>query len=159
MDEKQHTNVASMLLNSADSKVAAAARRVFSNVIAAETNPQEQIACPNPPIVVQNNHEGNNATNNLQTDIKEAASAMAMLAPKNAVTEAKDTSKDLLSIIGNTKTLQPSTVSASTDFSVELVKIPVNPQSSIAADSAVSNIMLPLDRKKVTSPSERLQRR
>ncbi len=147
-------DVASMLLNSSDSKIAAAARRVFSNAVLVQTNPQEVAHSDNfsVPITGPNlQEEEGSSKNDFSSDIREAASAVVMLAPRKII---------------STDTIDEGPTSSSTD-STMLCKVS-NERSTLQSASScdpdskasfTSKSSLIVERKKSTSPGERLQRR
>jgi hypothetical protein len=192
---KYSSDVASQLLNSSDSRVAAAARRVFSNAIIIDeccSKPKDdEHVNPNIPYYdnIQNNdaninisakHNGNIAKqctdlteDSIPFDIKEAASAVAMLAPGKCAFVTKP--KIMTAIVRNTNTFSildnvvkghfpilSSSPSPSTVNSSENVKAvtPYSTQESSSIHSKNSRSESPLsERKRTMSPDERLKRR
>ena len=156
MNEIQNSkDVASMLLNSSDSRVAAAARRVFSNALLVQNNPQEvhysDTTKPSPPMV------GKECIFNVQ----EAASAVAMLAPKNIVTTRNAITDGIVEATIPTDALSKTPSAERTTSCLKSVSPSPNPEpdAKTPARTFVSNTAGVLERKKITSPVERLERR
>jgi hypothetical protein len=188
---KYSSDVASQLLNSSDSRVAAAARRVFSNAIIIECQePNEEY--PKPNISHYESKYDDRAqkctdsnVDRIPFDIKEAASAVAMLAPGKCAVMAK--TKIMPAIVRNTNTFRildnvverplpilssssPPAVPSSKDVKMITPFAPVpavaqNQQTLVpikVSSLGVKNspIEIPISEKKRSmSPDERLKRR
>lgn len=189
------SDVASQLLNSSDQRVAAAARRVFSNAIIIEYNPTEHckgtssdnsngIGSKNTNNDTMENHEIHrymekcghlSSDDKIPLDIKEAASAVAMLAPRKcnfnvpkpiripAIVRSTNTFQVLDSAVSGGDLL---TLSSSSSSSVSVDVKSVTPCPNLqAAVQDTTNLESPChenlfsERKGAMSPDERLKRR
>ena len=152
-------DVASMLLNSADSRVAAAARRVFSNAIAVQNNPQEVESGLPPPIMDASITRNKNSEHIFSADIRDAASAMAMLAP-DVASEAVDEDVERATPRPTEVEILPKSSSERGDnYRLQSISPSPNPEPDTASLLLAPDNTAVLERKKVTSPIERLQRR
>eukprot|EP00557_Chaetoceros_sp_GSL56_P012814 CAMPEP_0176482708 /NCGR_PEP_ID=MMETSP0200_2-20121128/3521_1 /TAXON_ID=947934 /ORGANISM="Chaetoceros sp., Strain GSL56" /LENGTH=193 /DNA_ID=CAMNT_0017879045 /DNA_START=152 /DNA_END=729 /DNA_ORIENTATION=+ len=185
---KYSNDVASQLLNSSDSRVAAAARRVFSNAVIIECKPTskeeiEHVHNSNTSIPFDYNISTTNATtltnqDGIPFDIKEAASAVAsMLAPGKFSVVTKP--KFMPAIVRNTNTFSildnavkgllpnlsppPTAVNLSSVEDPKAFTIPHAPPSpkqvsTIKQDQNSRSDVLISERKRTMSPDERLHR-
>lgn len=149
---KSSKDVASMLLNSSDSKVAAAARRVFSGAVLVQSDEQE--LCPKTS-TGQNSIEQTIAkkyvSQGAAVDTTNATlQTPTMIEDANTVKQANDMNRRKVMLLPKKSSDSNCANPASTIF---------NPQALNDVHNALSKTLLPLDRKKVASPSERLQRR
>ena len=168
------SDVARQLLNSSDSRIAAAARRVFCNAAfvqcsapQSQEHPSDGDGKPSASIEI-NNEETNNTTVDVPPDIREATSAVAMLSPKkipcmkeiSAIPPPVIRSSNTTTIVGPVSTMQ-----CAVDLSGKSASSSPNPQVvtsgdvATSADDVVCDTIAPSDRKRLADPTERLERR
>lgn len=164
---KISSDVARKLLNSSDSRIAAAARRVFCNAAfvqcsESQEHPSDGDGKPSPSIEIKN-EETKNTTVDVPPDVREAASAVAMLSPKN-IPCMKEIATNPPPVIRSF--VDPvSTMQSAVDLSAKSVSSSPNPRVVTSGavvtpdDDVVCDTIAPADRKRLADPTERLERR
>lgn len=170
---KEASDLATQLLNSKDSKVAAAAKRIFSNAIIAENS-----ASPDAVSTAQAGqspfpYSGGTGTTScphdeIPSDIREAASAVAMLDSKRRATPSPNPSltqalepgaNDKSQVNGSTSTATcvGNNGIGTTDKNTATCLHQGSPPL-VTPKSNTLNAIVPVERKKPTSQAERLHR-
>ncbi len=178
------SDLATQLLNSKDSRVAAAAKRIFSQAIIAETCQESENSLsatnaetPFPHGGINGAGKGTGGTdacvssshNEIPTDIREAASAVAMLDSKRRATPSPNPLPLTMEARQNDKSpvkCVSSSVVSSTGPGTRITSTPpcngLHPKGSpppVTPTLNSLNALAPVERKKATSQAERLHRR
>ncbi len=179
------SDLATQLLNSKDSRVAAAAKRIFSQAIIAETcqEPDNSSSAvhadtPTPHGGIAGAGTGTGSTgafvssihHEIPSDIREAASAVAMLDSKRRATPSPNPLPLTMDARQNDKSpvkgVTPSMVSTAAGPGTRINSTPpcngLHPQGSpppVTPTLNSLNALAPVERKKATSQAERLHRR
>jgi len=139
------SDVAAQLLNSSDSRIAAAARRIFSNAVIIQcTSPQEFYSDENEAI--------EKGAQNVQSHVREAAPQKFPSVKKAAISPTTP--------ICSTNALRPVTLIQSAAFELSPKSVSPSPELHKAfSNVAICNSAVSVDRKKIKSPTERIERR
>lgn len=164
MDDIQTaSDIATQLLNSSDSRVAAAAKRIFSNAIIEEKAYVAKTHLEMEKTEKSTNYESSSASSlvDIPSDVKEAASAIGMLVEANRMAAPSPCNMNLSArIVGtnaaNTKSTAPTAICLSSPAP--------NPQASEPQMDVAEELLNPQEssisiRKKPSSQAERLHRR
>eukprot|EP00979_Chaetoceros_neogracilis_P017260 scaffold10197_cov270-Chaetoceros_neogracile.AAC.10 len=148
--------VAAQLLNSSDIRIAAAARRVFSNAFIVKCKSSQEFVSDD----TKSSHTIDSSNESTKKGRESSPFDDTLASPDVAILPTQDIPfAKKAAILPPTNTFHPATMMQSSfDLGSKSVSPSPDPTKT-SSDIAASKNFVPADRKRITSPTERLERR